>query len=154
MADYHHFSLRFSYDKPEHRKIIDALEDIDKTQYSSKTHFIICAIEHYIKWISLDDSERWQLVREKKGEGDYMTREEFESELENYNAKIKAEMYETMIQFMSGSVQKIPSDMAGNTKASNSNHKDNRSNVSDNLTSDLSQYAGVMESVLSWSEDD
>ena len=153
MADYHHFSLRFSYDKPEHRKVIDALEEIDRTQYSSKTHFIICAIEHYIEWISLDDNERWKLIREKQGEGDYITKSELEAELENAGAKLKVELYEKMMQLMSGNAQMTRVSMVGGDNTESSNHSENSSASSGSLAGDLSQYAGVMESVLSWSED-
>lgn len=154
MADYHHFSLRFSYDKPEHRKVIDALEEIDRTQYSSKTHFIICAIEHYIKWLSLDDNERWELVRQKKGDGDYVTKKEFEEVYEALKASIKADVYEKMIQYMSGGVRPGTAKQNDERHTASSGYNEDTPDSSGNLVGDLSQYAGVMESVLSWSEDE
>ena len=154
MADYHHFSLRFSYDKPEHRKVIDALEEIDRTQYSSKTHFIICAIEHYIKWLSLDDNERWELVRQKKGDGDYVTKKELEEVYEVLKASIKADVYEKMIQYMSGGACSGTTNQNGEKNMPSSGYNEGAQDSSGNLAGDLSQYAGVMESVLSWSEDE
>ena len=151
MADCLHFSLRFNYEKSEHRKVIDALEDIDKTKYASKTHFIICALEHYIDWIALDDTTRWSIEKERENMN-AVSKKELEDAIESLKASIKADLYEKMFQYMSGSVQ------VGNVKQVNEDlygPKDqNKADKSPaDIAEDLSQYSGVMESVLSWSED-
>jgi hypothetical protein len=148
MADYLHFSLRFNYDKPEHRKIIDALENLDRTQYSSKTHFIICALEHYTDWISLDDETKWALEREKRGRRDVVTKEELDSTL----ARLKAEVYEKILQCISSSGLSVKKDSSA-VEVQPLLQNDEDDAMTDNLAGDLSQYAGIMDSVMSWSEE-
>jgi hypothetical protein len=148
MADYLHFSLRFNYDKPEHRKIIDALENIDRTQHSSKTQFIISALEHYVDWISLDDKTKWALEREKRCVGDVVTKEELEGTL----AQLKAEVYEKILQCISSGGALVKKDSSA-VEVQAELQKEKEDSIADNLTGNLSQYAGIMDSVISWSED-
>ena len=57
MADYKTFTLRLNYDDPEHDKIIAAFDGLDKSRFSTKTKFIICALNHYIDYLNMTDAE-------------------------------------------------------------------------------------------------
>jgi hypothetical protein len=140
MADRVHFSLRFNYDKPEHRRVIEALEDIDRTKYTSKTHFIICALEHYIGYLSQDGESG-----ESKKRGDVVTHRELEKALDTAKAEIKSEVYEKLLHCIS----------LGGAQVQPVRARDDKDQVetSGDLADELSKYAGIMDSVMSWSED-
>jgi hypothetical protein len=146
VADYMKFSLRLDYDNPDHDKIITALDNLDKKRHKTKTQFIINALTHYIDYLNLADGE--ELIKERMSnlEGFLVTRKEFENQIAIIRAELKAELYKDMVS-MAGVV--------GSVKPGDTEDSDGEFNVQEEscLDNDLSKYAGIMDSVMSWSEE-
>jgi hypothetical protein len=145
VADYKKFSLRLDYDNPEHDKIITALDNLDKKRYRSKTQFIISAVNHYIDFLNIADGEELLKERRSRLEEVFVTRKEFENQISIVRAEIKAELYENMVS-MSGRI--------GEVKKRDTDSSAAEFEVKEESCPDLSQFSGIMDSVMSWSEDE
>jgi hypothetical protein len=145
VADYKKFSLRLDYDNPEHDKIITALDNLDKKRYRSKTQFIISAVNHYIDFLNIADGEELLKERRSRLEEVFVTRKEFENQISIVRAEIKAELYENMVS-MSGRI--------GEVKKRDTDSSVAEFEVKKESCPDLSQFSGIMDSVMSWSEDE
>ena len=99
MADYKTFTLRLNYDDPEHDKIIAAFDGLDKSRFSTKTKFIICALNHYIDYLNMSDAEELFKDRLRRIEDLFVMRKEFESQISVLKAEIKAELYADIVSF-------------------------------------------------------
>jgi hypothetical protein len=136
VADYMKFSLRLDYDNPEHDKIITALENLDKKRHKTKTQFVVTALKYYIDYLNISGAEELLKDRINNLEQFVVTRREFEDQISIIRAELKAELYEDIVSM-------VEKTGAVNKKDSNDSDTEN----------DLSQYAGIMDSVMSWSED-
>jgi hypothetical protein len=136
LADYMKFSLRLDYDNPDHDKIITALENLDKKQHKTKTQFVVNALKYYIDYLNISGAEELLKERIHNLEQFVVTRREFEDQISIIRAELKAELYEDIVSMVekTGSLS---------TKSSSDSNAEN----------DLSKYAGIMDSVMSWSED-
>ncbi len=153
MGDCLHFSLRFNYDNPKHRKIMDVLDGLDKRQYASKTNFIITALEQYIEWLDLEEAGKKVRDSQRLKLGEVVTWSELNEAINSLKTELKAEMYEKFFQYNSVASYKVPPSPAENNKAVTPD-KDNKSEESSSdIADDLSKYSGVMDTILSWSED-
>jgi hypothetical protein len=140
------FSLRLDYDNPEHDKIITALENLDKKQHKTKTQFIINALTHYIDYQNLVDGEELIKARMSNLEELVVTRREFENQISIIRAELKAELYEDIVS-MVGKVGAVNAGDIGGSDAKFNGQEES------SLDTDLSKYAGIMDSVMSWSEE-
>jgi hypothetical protein len=136
VADYMKFSLRLDYDNPDHDKIITALENLDKKRHKTKTQFVVTALKYYIDYLNISGAEELLKERIHNLEQFVVTRREFEDQISIIRAELKAELYEDIVSMVekTGSLS---------TKSSSDSNAEN----------DLSKYAGIMDSVMSWSED-
>lgn len=153
MGDCLHFSLRFNYDDPKHRKIINTLDGLDKREYSSKTKFIISALDQYIDWLKLEEAGKKVMDSQRLKLGEVVTWGELDEVLKSLKAELKAEMYEKFFQFSGESRSPIQQPMIESSNVETQAGGEIAEDTTD-ITDDLSKYAGIMESVLSWSEDE
>ena len=100
MADYKTFTLRLNYDDPEHDKIISTFDGLDKSRFSTKTKFIICALNHYIDYLKMTDAEELFKDRLRRIEDLFVMRKEFESQISILKAELKAELYADVSTFV------------------------------------------------------
>jgi hypothetical protein len=140
------FSLRLDYDNPEHDKIITALDNLDKKRHKTKTHFVIKALTHYIDYLNLADGEELLKARMSNLEEFVVTRKEFENQISVIRAELKAELYEDIVS-MVGKVGAVNAGDIGGSDAEFNGQEES------SLDTDLSKYAGIMDSVMSWSEE-
>ena len=154
MGDCLHFSLRFNYDNPKHRKIIDILDGLDKREYASKTSFIITALEQYIDWIALEEAGKKVRESHRLKLGEVVTWVELDETLKSLKAELKSEMYEQFFQYISRSQTQIKQQMVESITNAEAYPEQKATEDSTDIADDLSKYEGVMESVLSWSEDE
>jgi hypothetical protein len=140
------FSLRLDYDNPEHDKIITELDNLDKKRHKTKTRFVINALTHYIDYLNLVDGEELLKARMSNLEEFVVTRKEFESQISVIRAELKAELYEDIVS-MVGKVGAVNAVGNGGSDAVFNGQEES------SLDTDLSKYAGIMDSVMSWSEE-
>lgn len=154
MGDCLHFSLRFNYDNPKHRKIIDALEGLDKREYASKTSFIITALDQYIDWLALEEAGKKVREGQRLKLGQVVTWGELDETLKSLKAELKAEMYEKFFQYSSESRSPAKQPLVGNHADNKLREGQESAEASSDITDDLSKYSGVMDTILSWSGDE
>lgn len=139
MADYMHFSLRLNRDLPEHRRIIKFLDEMDTSKYKSKTSFLVDAIAFYIDCIEDGSLEKLKDVRFRQFSNEYVTKDEFEERMRNLSSDIENKIYREILSAYIGKTVVAP-------------HEEQVKEES--MEEDLSQYAEVMDNVMSWSGDD
>lgn len=149
MADYMHFSLRLNRDIPEHKRIIKFLDEMDPGKYKSKTAFLASAISFYIACIEDGSLEKLEDRKFREHATDYVTRDEFNARFEGLSDSIEKKIYREIIS----AYIKTPISASA---VEPENQKDASGYGADDTTleKDLEQYAGVMDSIMSWSSDD
>lgn len=154
MGDCLHFSLRFNYDNPKHRKIIDVLDGLDKREYASKTSFIITALEQYIDWLALEEAGKKVREGQRLKLSQVVTWGELDETLKSLKTELKAEMYEKFFQYNSESQSPVKQPLVGSNTDSKSHEEKESAEGSSDISDDLSKYSGVMDTILSWSGDE
>ena len=153
MGDCLHFSLRFNYDNPRHRRIINTLDGLDKREYSSKTEFIITALEQYIHWLKLEEAGKKVMDSKRLKLGEVVTWGELDETLKSLKAELKVEMYENFFQYSGEPRSPVQQPMIESSNVETQAEGEIAEDTTD-ITDDLSKYAGIMDSVISWSEDE
>ena len=153
MADYMHFSLRLNRELPEHYKIIKFLDEMDPKKYKSKTKFLADALYFYIQCIENGSLEKLKNPHFWESSSEFVTRGEFDSWLEGLSDSIEKKIYkEIMSLYVTMPAQ------ASMSEISKEEYKDspvqNDGGAETTLEDNLGQYAGVMDSIMSWSSDD
>lgn len=153
MADYMHFSLRLNRELPEHYKIIKFLDEMDPKKYKSKTKFLADALYFYIQCIENGSLEKLKNPHFWENSAEFVTRGEFDSRLEGLSDSIEKKIYkEIMSLYVTMPAQ------ASMSEISKEEYKDspvqNDGGAETTLEDNLGQYAGVMDSIMSWSSDD
>lgn len=149
MGDGMHFSLRLSRDNPEHRKVIQFLDEMDVKKYKSKTNFIAQAVSFYIECIEDGSLEKLKDKNFRKFSMDYVSREELNEKLKNISDTIEKKVYKEIISVVMGSTTRVVQEAVPVRQEPDATEESN----DNTLVQDLSKYSGVMDSVLSWSED-
>ena len=150
MGDGIHFSLRLSRDNPEHRKVIQFLDEMDVKKYKSKTNFIAQAMVFYIECIEDGSLEKLKDKNFRQFSMDYVSREELNEKLKNISDTIEKKVYKEILSAVMGSTTRVVQEnIPANQEPDVAEDGDETT-----LAENLSKYSGVMESVLSWSEDE
>ena len=153
MADYMHFSLRLNRELPEHYKIIKFLDEMDPKKYKSKTKFLADALYFYIQCIENGSLEKLKNPYFWENSAEFVTRGEFDSRLEGLSDSIEKKIYKEIMSLY----VTIPAQ-ASMPEISKEEYKDspvqNDGGTETTLGDNLGQYAGVMDSIMSWSSDD
>lgn len=153
MADYMHFSLRLNRELPEHYKIIKFLDEMDPKKYKSKTKFLADALYFYIQCIENGSLEKLKNPHFWESSAEFVTRGEFDSRLEGLSDSIEKKIYKEIMSLY----VTIPAQ-ASMPEISKEEYKDspvqNDGGAETTLEDNLGQYAGVMDSIMSWSSDD
>ena len=153
MADYMHFSLRLNRDVAEHNKIIKFLDEMDPSKYRSKTSFLADAVFFYIQCIEDGSLEKLKDRKFRERNTDYVTRDELDSRLDGLSDSIEKKIYKEIISVYA----KAPIH-AAMPETQNMDNKDSLEetgrDAETTLEDDLGKYAGVMDSIMSWSSDD
>lgn len=153
MADYMHFSLRLNRELPDHYKIIKFLDEMDPKKYKSKTKFLADALYFYIQCIENGSLEKLKNPHFWENSAEFVTRGEFDSRLEGLSDSIEKKIYKEIMSLY----VTIPAQ-ASMPEISKEEYKDspvqNDGGAETTLEDNLGQYAGVMDSIMSWSSDD
>ena len=153
MADYMHFSLRLNRELPEHYKIIKFLDEMDPKKYKSKTKFLADALYFYIQCIENGSLEKLKNPHFWENSAEFVTRGEFDSRLEGLSDSIEKKIYKEIMSLY----VTIPAQ-ASMPEISKEEYEDspvqNDGGAETTLEDNLGQYAGVMDSIMSWSSDD
>ena len=86
--------------------------------------------------------------------GEVVTWVELDETLKSLKAELKSEMYEQFFQYISRSQTQIKQQMVESITNAEAYPEQKATEDSTDIADDLSKYEGVMESVLSWSEDE
>lgn len=152
MADYMHFSLRLNRELPDHYKIIKFLDEMDPKKYKSKTKFLADALYFYIQCIENGLLEKLKNPHFWENSSEFVTRGEFDSRLEGLSDSIEKKIYKEIMSLY----VTIPAQ-ASMPEISKEEYKDfpvqNDGGTETTLEDNLGQYAGVMDSIMSWSSD-
>jgi hypothetical protein len=152
MGDFMHFSLRLNRNTPKHRKIIQFLDEMDVKKYKSKTNFLADAVLFYIECI---EDGTLEAVRDKNFRGfsqEYVTRTELNERLGSIIDTIEKKIYkEILATYINSPVKTAPVQYEPEERESVSGGEG--IGGKETLADNLSQYAGIMDSVMSWSED-
>lgn len=153
MADYMHFSLRLNRDVPEHNKIIKFLDEMDPGRYKSKTSFLADALFFYIQCIEDGSLEKLKDRKFRERNTDYVTRDELDSRLEGLSDSIEKKIYKEIISAFAKAPISVSLHETQNMENKDSLEETGRETAA-TLEDDLGQYAGVMDSIMSWSSDE
>lgn len=145
-----HFSLRLSRDNPEHQKVIQFLDEMDVKKYKSKTNFIAQAIFFYIECIEDGSLEKLKDKNFRQFSMDYVSREELNEKLKNISDTIEKKVYKEILSVVMGNTTRVIQENIPAKQESDVAEDSDETT----LAEDLSKYSGVMDSVLSWSEDE
>lgn len=154
MADYMHFSLRLNRDVPEQNKIIKFLDEMDPSKYKSKTSFMADAVFFYIQCIEDGSLEKLKDRKFRERTTDYVTRDEFDKRLEGLSDLIEKKIYKEIISACIKAPVPIAMPEVKNDEYQNSINHGVAAKSEEKLEDNLGQYAGVMESIMSWSSDE
>lgn len=152
MGDFMHFSFRLNRNTPKHRKIIKFLDEMDVKKYKSKTNFLADAVLFYIECIEDGTLEKVRDKNFRQFSRDYVTRDEFNERLKLLADSIEKKIYKDLLSSYMGSPEKkvyLPDEEVSHESESGDSGGGNNS-----LTDDLSKYAGIMDTVMSWSGPD
>jgi hypothetical protein len=151
MGDFMHFSLRLNRNTPKHRKIIQFLDEMDVKKYKSKTNFLADAVLFYIECIEDGTLETVRDKNFRQFSQEYVTRGEFNKRLESMSDSIEKRIYkEILATYINSPVKTAPVQHESERQEPVSETEDNGGET---LAESLSQYAGIMDSVMSWSEE-
>jgi hypothetical protein len=151
MGDFMHFSLRLNRNTPKHRKIIQFLDEMDVKKYKSKTNFLADAVLFYIECIEDGTLETVRDKNFRQFSQEYVTRGEFNKRLESMSDSIEKRIYkEILATYINSPVKTAPVQHESERQEPVSETEDNGEET---LAESLSQYAGIMDSVMSWSEE-
>lgn len=149
MRDCVHFSLRLSRVNPEQKKTIQFLDEMDVKKYKSKTNFIVQAVNFYIECIEDGSLEKLKDKNFRQFSTDYVSREELNEKLKNISDNIEKKVYKEILSAVMGSTTRVVQETVPVMQEHDAAEESN----DNTLVQDLSKYSGIMDSVLSWSED-
>ena len=153
MADYLNFTLRLNRKLPKHYKIIKFLDEMDPKKYKSKNSFLVDALNFYIQCIEDGLMEKLKDRHFLESSAEFITRGEFDSRLEGLSDSIEKKIYkEIMSVYVNAPVQGLPSAVPVEENKESLNNQDTVTETT--LEDDLGKYAGIMDSIMSWSSDD
>lgn len=146
-----HFSLRLNRDVPNHNKIIKFFDEMDLSKYKSKTSFLTDAVSFYIECIEDGTLERIKDKKFRRYSQEYVTRDEFNERIDNLADSIENKVFKEILSTYLGGV---PSGTVQLQKTEELPESEEDTDSGESLAESLTKYSGVMESVLSWSDDD
>ena len=155
--------IRFSYDNPEHMRILDKLDDLNLDIHKSKSHFIMNAISFYMDAMDSGDLTNAALKMQKEKERGFVTREELDERLSQIAGDIKAELYEDVIKFLGGMMMVPAVNRAAEVKMKEKEPTLEQEEIPEVCDSDhgeedlskvLGEYDSVLSQVMSWSDDE
>ena len=150
MGDYVHFSVRMNRENPKHRKIIKFLDEMDLKKYKSKINFLVEAMSFYIECIEDGSLENVKDKNFRQFSKDYVTRDEFNERLNGLSAVLEKKIYK---ELLSSYIRQPEQISAGESTGDKDSASPDDFGEKESLAENLSRYAGVMDSVMSWSDD-
>ena len=128
------FMLRFSLINDQHVAVMNMLDERVKSDKRSKNQIVMDALEYYFQ-------------REINGQ-DFVDMQTFESRIAGEREKLRAEIYQDVIQFLAGSA------LGGGVRAATIKPTEQEPESTEETENDYSEYGdnGVkMEDVVKWS---
>ena len=154
--------IRFSYDNPEHMRILDTLDDLNLEVHKSKSHFIMNAIAFYMDAIESGNLTNAAVQKQREMEKEFVTKDELDERLASISGEIKTELYQDVVKFLGG-MMLMPaayrSDFSQNRSPDNSYERNTGtqgnadSDNEEDISKALGKYDNVLSQVMSWSED-
>ena len=155
--------IRFSYDNPEHMRILDTLDDLNLDVHKSKSHFIMNAIAFYMDAIESGNLTNAAVQKQKEMEKEFVTKDELEERIKQISESIKTELYQDVVKFLGG-MMLMPVANRNNIASPSTGHdgyerdigshvEDDATKKEDDISKTLGQYDSVLSQVMSWSED-
>jgi hypothetical protein len=124
---------------------------MDVKKYKSKTNFLADAVLFYIECIEDGTLETVRDKNFRQFSQEYVTRGEFNKRLESMSDSIEKRIYkEILATYINSPVKTAPVQHESERQEPVSETEDNGEET---LAESLSQYAGIMDSVMSWSEE-
>ena len=145
-----HISVRLNRENLKHKKIIKFLDEMDLKKYKSKINFLVEAMSFYIECIEDGSIENVRDRNFRQFSKDYVTREEFNERLNSLSDALEKKIYKEILS--SYLRQPVVSSLGEKLESKADTSLDNPV-VEESLAENLSRYSGVMDSVLSWSDD-
>ena len=88
-----HFTVRLSYNNPEHMKVLGILDNLNKDMHKSKNRFIVNAILYYVDSLNNESTISGNAVKSS-----YVTEKELEGKLKELKSELKSEIYEEILK--------------------------------------------------------
>ena len=145
-----HISVRLNRENPKHKKIIKFLDEMDLKKYKSKISFLVEAMSFYIECIEDGSLESVKDRNFRQFSKDYVTREEFNERLNSLSDALEKKIYKEILS--SYLRQPIVSSLEEKMESKPDTSLDD-SAIEESLAENLSKFSGVMDSVMSWSDD-
>lgn len=156
--------IRFSYDNPEHMRILDTLDDLNLDVHKSKSHFIMNAIAFYIDAIESGNLTNAAVKEQKEKQQEFVTKDELDDRIARISDSIKTELYQDVVKFLGGMMltplanrSEFPPAMQRGVsadKAIEPESEEDDVSTGEDISKTLVQYDNVLSQVMSWSEDE
>ncbi len=138
--------VRFNLKNPEHAKILQILNDLNKTYHTSKSAFIIEAIEYYIKKSPEDSITNAGKAAADARAREFVTGAEVDEKIEMYDKTLKSWLFDWQNSISQGVTRSSPAILPLSFQAGEDKSPDNEV--------DLTKYPDIMQDINAWSEDD
>lgn len=163
-----HISLRFSYDNPEHIRIMDMLDDLNTDVHKSKNQFIITAISYYMDAIKSGDLTYSGRREQEEMEAAFATREYVDDAVARMSGTVRTELYEDMVRFLGSMAfgtalnrgmtvqpeQEPQNRPQGGAYQSRTDYETmHTADTAEDIAETLGTYDNVLKQVMDWSED-
>ncbi len=150
MGDYVHISVRLNRENAKHKKIIKFLDEMDLKKYKSKINFLVEAMSFYIECIEDGSLENVRDRNFRQYSRDFVTRDEFNERLNGITDALEKKIYK---EFLSSYIKPQEQVTAVESRSNEKNITPVIPAGDESLAENLSRYSGVMDSVMSWSDD-
>ena len=150
MGDYAHISVRLNRENPKHKKVIKFLDEMDLKKYKSKINFLVEAMSFYIECIEDGSLENVRDRNFRQFSKDFVTRDEFNERLNGITDALEKKIYK---ELLSSYIKPQEQVTAVKSRGSEEMITPVIPAGDESLAENLSRYSGVMDSVMSWSDD-
>lgn len=145
-----HISVRLNRENAKHKKIIKFLDEMDLKKYKSKINFLVEAMSFYIECIEDGSLENVRDRNFRQYSRDFVTRDEFNERLNGITDALEKKIYK---EFLSSYIKPQEQVTAVESRSNEKNITPVIPAGDESLAENLSRYSGVMDSVMSWSDD-
>ena len=145
-----HFSVRLNRENPKHGKILKFLDEMDLKKYKSKISFLVEAMLFYIECIEDGSLENVKDRNFRKFSKDFVTRDEFNEKFNSLSDVLEKKIYK---EILSSYLRHTAAPSLEENVENKAESSLDGCAIEESLAENLSRYQGVMDSVMSWSDD-